>query len=220
MGAIYRIAVDRAVRRRRSRAGALGTDGLDPPSFTSPSLFTRRRSRVAPNLRGTKLGREIVWLTIHRRRRRSSARAPVGHRDVTRFKLRSAPRIRIMPHQMVHSPPMRRVALWALLGVAACGDNLVEIGEPLARSPKLIIVAHRDDDLLFMQPAVLEAVQSGVGVTTVYVTAGDDQRGVGYANKRYDGLRAAYGAAAGSTDWHCGWIELAGHSAQHCRLDD
>lgn len=114
---------------------------------------------------------------------------------------------------------MRRLALMALCGVAACGDNLVEVGEPLARSSKLIVVAHPDDDLLFMQPDVLEAVQSGAGITTVYVTAGDDNRGVGYAEKRYEGLRAAYGASAGSNDWHCGWIDLAGHSAQHCRLD-
>ena len=60
----------------------------------------------------------------------------------------------------------------------------------------------------------------GKGVTNVYVTAGNGTGGVDKADIRYEGLRAAYGAAAGASDWKCGYIEIAGHTAEHCRLAD
>ena len=113
---------------------------------------------------------------------------------------------------------MRRVLSLVLVGLAACGDNLLSTGEPLAETADLIVVAHQDDDLLFMQPDVLEAVRGGNGVTSVYVTAGNGRLGVEKAETRYEGLRAAYSEAAGASDWHCGHIELLGKTAEHCRL--
>ena len=114
---------------------------------------------------------------------------------------------------------MRRLVAVALCLVgAACGDNMLGDGEPLVASRDLVVVAHQDDDLLFMQPDVLEAVQHGVGVTTVYVTAGNGTHGVDAANKRYVGLMEAYGSAVHDMNWSCGYIELAHHVAQHCRL--
>jgi hypothetical protein len=106
----------------------------------------------------------------------------------------------------------------ALIALCACGDNLLGDAIPLAPSEDVVIVAHQDDDLLFMQPDLLDAVKRG-GVTSVYVTAGNGKKDTGYADQRYDGLRFAYGAAAGADDWRCGWLEIAGHTAQHCRLD-
>jgi LmbE family N-acetylglucosaminyl deacetylase len=114
-----------------------------------------------------------------------------------------------------------RVALpLVLVGLVACGDNALSTGVPLAQTNDLVVVAHQDDDLLFMQPDVLEAVRAGKGVTNVYVTAGNGTGGVDKADIRYEGLRAAYGAAAGGSDWKCGYIEIAGHTAEHCRLAD
>lgn len=114
-----------------------------------------------------------------------------------------------------------RVALpLVLCGLAACGDNSMSTGQPLAQTEDLVVVAHQDDDLLFMQPDVIEAVRAGKGVTNVYVTAGNGTGGVDKADIRYEGLRSAYGTAAGSNDWQCGFIEIAGHTAQHCRLPD
>ncbi len=107
---------------------------------------------------------------------------------------------------------------WLLLVVLGCGDNTLPVGEPLAPAPELAIVAHQDDDLLFMQPELLAQVQAGTGVTIVYVTAGDDDRGLEYAQRRYAGVRAAYSSVTGREDWSCGWIEVAGHAAEHCRL--
>ncbi|HSD85973.1 MAG TPA: PIG-L family deacetylase, partial [Kofleriaceae bacterium] len=115
---------------------------------------------------------------------------------------------------------MRRLVLLALCGMAACGDNLLATGDPLAPAGDLVIVAHQDDDLLFMQPDVLEAVRAGGGVTTVYVTAGNGTKGADASDRRYEGLRSAYSAAAGSTAWRCGYVEITGHVAEHCRLTD
>lgn len=106
----------------------------------------------------------------------------------------------------------------AALGAAACGDNVLLDGEPLEPATDLTIIAHQDDDLLFMQPDLHEAAQRGIGVTNVYVTAGNGNHGVALAERRNSGLMAAYGSIAGDDDWSCGWIEIAGHAAEHCRL--
>jgi LmbE family N-acetylglucosaminyl deacetylase len=110
--------------------------------------------------------------------------------------------------------------LWSVAAVsaAACGDNSLAAGERLAPATDLSIVAHQDDDLVFMQPDVYDAVQRRTGVTTVYVTAGDDAHDIEAAEARRDGAMAAYSAITGEHDWTCGWIRL-GHSAlEHCRL--
>ena len=118
-------------------------------------------------------------------------------------------------------PSLRCLAPLVLCGgVTACGDNLLPDSVALVPRDDLVIVAHQDDDLLFMQPDLLDAMQSEAGITSVYVTAGNGSRGSDKAEERYEGLRAAYGAGAGSTDWHCGWLDIRGHIAQHCRLAD
>jgi len=114
--------------------------------------------------------------------------------------------------------------VWLLVVVvvsaAACGDNRFLDGEPLAAGTDLTIIAHQDDDLLFMQPDLYDAVQRGTGVTNVYVTAGNGNHGLDVAETRYSGLMQAYGAIVNEdgSDWSCGWIEIAGHAAEHCRL--
>ena len=108
-----------------------------------------------------------------------------------------------------------------MIVLVSCGDNELPPGAPLARSGDVVIVAHQDDDLLFIEPDVIDAVRAGGGVTTIYVTAGNATHGTGQADKRYDGLESAYADAAGRSrsEWFCGWIQIDGHTAQHCRLD-
>ncbi|HEY0193673.1 MAG TPA: FG-GAP-like repeat-containing protein [Kofleriaceae bacterium] len=102
--------------------------------------------------------------------------------------------------------------LW--LVVCACGDN---IGLP--RANDLVIVAHQDDDLLFMQPDVSDEVSQHRPVTVLYITAGDAGAGLVYADSRVLAVKWAYATMAGSNNWNCAWLDLAGHLAQRCRLD-
>lgn len=56
------------------------------------------------------------------------------------------------------------------------------------------IIAHQDDDLLFMNPDVSDDIRSGRCVRTVYLTAGDSGQPFGYWNSRELGAKAAYAA--------------------------
>ena len=107
---------------------------------------------------------------------------------------------------------------WVLLG----GCGYYPTAPDLAPAPELVIVAHQADDLLFMQPDLMERVQSGSGVTVLYVTAGDAGHDVAYIEDRQFGTMSGYDTVSGDSllDWRCGWIELKGHPAQHCRLAD
>ena len=67
---------------------------------------------------------------------------------------------------------------------------------PTANS-SMNVVAHEDDDLLFMDPATATDVASGGCLTTVYLTAGDDGQSEAYWHGREVGAMAAYAAMAG-----------------------
>jgi LmbE family N-acetylglucosaminyl deacetylase len=56
----------------------------------------------------------------------------------------------------------------------------------------LNLVAHEDDDLLFMNPTILQDIQAGYCVRTVYLTAGDGGQGQYYWLDREQGDEAAY----------------------------
>ncbi|HEY0988656.1 MAG TPA: PIG-L family deacetylase [Kofleriaceae bacterium] len=105
------------------------------------------------------------------------------------------------------------------LAASACGDNLFPDSEPIVAATDLAIVAHQDDDLLFMQPDLYDAVKRGTGVTNVYVTAGNGRHGRDFSERRYDGLMTAYSAIAGANDWSCGWIRVGSNEVEHCRLE-
>jgi LmbE family N-acetylglucosaminyl deacetylase len=71
------------------------------------------------------------------------------------------------------------------------------------------VVAHPDDDLLFMSPDLAHDIRRGAGVTTVVLTAAEGHAGIGdthnplaYVAQRRQGLHAAYAAMAGVRD---GW---------------
>jgi LmbE family N-acetylglucosaminyl deacetylase len=111
-----------------------------------------------------------------------------------------------------------RGLLALLASVVACsGGHEPPPGDALGVARDLVIVAHADDDLLFMQPDLTEAVAAGAGVTTVYVTASDDRQGVKNVERRDRALMVAYAGDA-HADWRCGWIDIVGHAAKHCRL--
>ncbi|QNP63280.1 PIG-L family deacetylase [Streptomyces genisteinicus] len=98
------------------------------------------------------------------------------------------------------------------------------------------IVAHPDDDLFFMNPDVAQTVESGVPVTSVYITDGGSF-GVnkvpgrpapaadvpGYVSARQQGLRQAYAQMMGLplfTPWERGTVRLpGGREAELNRLE-
>ena len=80
------------------------------------------------------------------------------------------------------------------------------------QGPTLAIVAHEDDDLLFITPGVLRAIRSGSAVRTVYLTAGDDGLPASYWLTREDGPKAAYALMAGTANsWTQSDAGIPGH---------
>ncbi|KAL2817709.1 hypothetical protein BDW59DRAFT_165865 [Aspergillus cavernicola] len=66
----------------------------------------------------------------------------------------------------------------------------------------LNIVAHQDDDLLFINPKTIQSISAGRGIRTVFLTAGDAGLGPDYWTSRQSGTMAAYAEMAGvSSDW-------------------
>jgi LmbE family N-acetylglucosaminyl deacetylase len=76
-------------------------------------------------------------------------------------------------------------------------------GSPAGAPPAqrvLNLVAHPDDDLLFLSPDLLNAVRSGAQVRTAFLTAGDAGREPEYWLARRSGVRQAYARMAGVAD--------------------
>ena len=83
---------------------------------------------------------------------------------------------------------------------------------PTGTEVQYFVAAHQDDDLLFMNPDLLNAIRSGASIRTVYVTAGD-ACGTRDPALRAAGVRAAYsqmltGQADADAGWECGHTRL------------
>lgn len=62
----------------------------------------------------------------------------------------------------------------------------------MCQDTTLNVVAHQDDDVLFMNPDIASDIRSGRCVRTVYLTAGDAGQAYGYWSSRELGAKAAY----------------------------
>lgn len=101
-------------------------------------------------------------------------------------------------------------ALWALLGCSG-GAKPVSIGDSI----ELRIVAHEDDDLLFMNPDLHESIVAGRTVRTVFLTAGDAGADDAYWNGREEGILEAYASMASATNaWESHALSLSGRQLQ------
>ncbi|MDY0829441.1 PIG-L family deacetylase [Microbacterium sp. BG28] len=58
--------------------------------------------------------------------------------------------------------------------------------------------AHQDDDLIFANPSLQEAVSNGECVRTLYLTAGDAGKGTNYSRSRELGILRAYNTMRGA----------------------
>jgi LmbE family N-acetylglucosaminyl deacetylase len=81
-----------------------------------------------------------------------------------------------------------------------------------AAGTTLNFVAHEDDDLLFLSPDLLHAIQAGRTVRTVFLTAGDAGNSATYWMGREAGSRAAYAQMCGVADsWTQSDAGISGH---------
>ena len=75
------------------------------------------------------------------------------------------------------------------------------VASPAAAAPcadgAISIVAHTDDDLLFLNPDILHDIQAGRCTRTVFVTAGESGNGQSYWGSLEAGIRATYAQMAG-----------------------
>jgi LmbE family N-acetylglucosaminyl deacetylase len=84
---------------------------------------------------------------------------------------------------------------------------------PVFAAGQLQIVAHEDDDLYFMTPAVPDGIATGEASWTVFLTAGDAGRTNGHWQSRELGIRAAYALMAGVPNvWSSLPVLVEGHS--------
>jgi hypothetical protein len=82
------------------------------------------------------------------------------------------------------------------------------------------VVAHQDDDLLFINPDISGDIAAGRCVVTVYLTAGDAGRPSSYWRGREAGAEAAYAAMADVADnWTAGTVTVAGRTLPTYSLD-
>jgi hypothetical protein len=108
---------------------------------------------------------------------------------------------------------LRRIAIDAI------GTKNRPANKPNVNRPHLYIVAHQDDDLLFMNNDILNSIRDGGPVRTVYVTAGDGGFSESYWRGREAGVMAAYASMAGvASDWQCGSRPYAAKNVVICTL--
>lgn len=82
------------------------------------------------------------------------------------------------------------------------------------------VIAHPDDDLLFMNPDIQSDIEDGRCVRTVYLTTGDAAREDAYWRQREDGIRAAYATMAGvDNEWTPSTMLVDGHTLATATLD-
>jgi hypothetical protein len=93
--------------------------------------------------------------------------------------------------------------------------------EVCTNGTSLQIVAHQDDDILFMNPDVLAGVKAGTCMRTLYLTAGDAGEDVRYWGQREQGAKAAYSQMYGVPyNWRDEQQMLAGHPVTVSYLAD
>lgn len=107
----------------------------------------------------------------------------------------------------------------AVLCLTSCGDNTSGDVPELQPVDTLFVVAHLDDDMIFMQPELRAAIEAG-SVATVYVSSGDARHGQIRAARTFKAARTAYASVAGSSAWACRYVMIDSSPIHHCQLRD
>jgi LmbE family N-acetylglucosaminyl deacetylase len=83
---------------------------------------------------------------------------------------------------------------------------------PCSAGTVVVVAAHQDDDLLFMNPDIQRAISAGRCIQTVYMTTGDDGHDGTYWQSREAGSEAAYAAMFGTDDqWQDSMVTVGRH---------
>ncbi|WP_433303754.1 PIG-L family deacetylase [Actinoplanes sp. CA-030573] len=101
-----------------------------------------------------------------------------------------------------------------VMGLAGAGPTSKAAGSAVCTTAgtTMSVVAHQDDDLLFINPVTYADITAGRCVTVVFVTAGDAGRSARYWRGREAGAMAAYAAMAGAADsWRSSVMVVGGH---------
>jgi LmbE family N-acetylglucosaminyl deacetylase len=99
-----------------------------------------------------------------------------------------------------------------LLCIGSALDGTAYAADPDCRAGKLVtVVAHLDDDLLFVEPAISQQLRAGWCVTTVHLIGGANGTNFAYVQKREEASRLAYARVAGvPNDWEESTVQIAG----------
>jgi LmbE family N-acetylglucosaminyl deacetylase len=103
--------------------------------------------------------------------------------------------------------------------MATGGSSTGGSGGGTSQGASLYVVAHPDDELLFMNPDLETDIHSGRPVVTIYVTSGDGGNPDSAWRARETSGMAAHAAMAGlASNWLCGGATYAGKTATRCTL--
>ncbi|WP_436522516.1 DUF7402 domain-containing protein [Actinoplanes sp. HUAS TT8] len=114
---------------------------------------------------------------------------------------------------------------WTRIAAAVLALAPAAVPDPAAAAAAtctntMAVVAHEDDDLLFVNPEISDDIVGGRCVTTLYVTSGDAARGRDYWRGREEGEMAAYARmAARPSRWTEDTLIISGHPIHRSRLD-
>ncbi|GAB1640644.1 hypothetical protein KRMM14A1259_10670 [Krasilnikovia sp. MM14-A1259] len=118
---------------------------------------------------------------------------------------------------------MRRLALGSVVAALLAAGSAEAVPTPTTATAacptSLVVVAHQDDDLLFINPDVSRDIAAGRCLTTVFVTAGDAGRNRTYWRGRETGAEAAYAAMAGRpARWATDRLAVGDHTLSRATL--
>jgi hypothetical protein len=123
---------------------------------------------------------------------------------------------------MAHTSAFVSCAVAAAI-VAGCSASSSEEADPVADDESelgacgpdrdLNVVAHEDDDLLFMNPDIARAIRDGSCSRTLFLTAGDAGEDETYWRGREQGILRAYAIMSGSRDaWRAKTVRVRGRT--------
>ncbi|CAM5190279.1 LmbE family N-acetylglucosaminyl deacetylase OS=Castellaniella defragrans OX=75697 GN=HNR28_000385 PE=4 SV=1 [Castellaniella defragrans] len=115
-----------------------------------------------------------------------------------------------------------RAVLVCLCLVAPAGALAAPLTAGCHLGTVLAVVAHTDDDLLFMNPDQDNSIRDGLCMRVVYMTAGDRGEGLPYLREREHGIMAAYADMAHVADlWTTDGMRVEGRTlVRHTLLDN